>query len=127
MQMLVYGIQFCEAPPHSFCANINASGSLDLFSYKNSRVLETFMHHAPQPRVAAAPKRFHIPIKPLRVEYVISSRDDISQTDLLKRCHSITVLCLNSLRSSKMTLFSQMFTREGCMARCFIYGNGFDS
>ncbi len=112
MQMLVYGIQFCEAPPHSFCADINASGSLDLFSYKNSRVLETFMHHAPQPRVAA-PKRFHIPIKPLRVEYVISSRDDIFQTDLLKRCHSITVLCLNSLRSSKMTLiFTNVYKRR---------------
>ncbi len=35
MQMLSYGNPFRETLPHSFCADINASGSLELFSFGN--------------------------------------------------------------------------------------------
>uniref|UniRef100_A0A671Q5J2 Zona pellucida sperm-binding protein 3 n=1 Tax=Sinocyclocheilus anshuiensis TaxID=1608454 RepID=A0A671Q5J2_9TELE len=36
-------------PLHSFCANMNASSILELFSYGMVTELVTFMHHAPQP------------------------------------------------------------------------------
>ncbi len=48
--------------------------------------------------VAAVPKPSHFQIIPLTVDSEISSKDDISQTDLQQRWHPITVPYLNFLR-----------------------------
>ncbi len=68
---------------YSFCAEMNSSECLDLFSSGISRALETWW-----PRsdlllcgwVAAVPKYFYIPIIPLTADPEISGRDEISWT-----------------------------------------------
>ncbi len=66
MQLLGHGNPF-----HKACVDINASGSLELFSYGISRALVSFTHHKPQHLVtllcdltsrAAALQRFHFPL-----------------------------------------------------------------
>lgn len=48
MQLLGHGNPSMKLPLHSFSANINASASLELFSYGISRALVTFTYHEPQ-------------------------------------------------------------------------------
>ncbi len=45
---------------------------------------------------SAVPKCFHFPIIPHTVDHGISSRDEISEIDLLQSWHPITVPRLNS-------------------------------
>lgn len=68
---------------HSFCAEINASESLDLFSSGISRALVTWWPRSDLPLcgwVAAVPKHFYSPLIPLKADREISSRDEISWT-----------------------------------------------
>jgi len=73
----------CNAPiPWSschLCADINANGGWELFSYGISRL------------GFDVPKCFHFPIIPLAVNCGISSRDEISRIDLLPRWHPVRV------------------------------------
>ncbi len=56
---------------------------------------------------SAVPKCFHFPIIPLTVDHGISSRDEISEIDLLQSWHPITVPRLNSNNN-----FLQIFMNE---------------
>ncbi len=94
--------------PHSFCADINASGSLELFSNGISRTVVTLTYHPPTLWQSDTTLWLYMVFRfmtelllflnapifqkmPLTVDRGISSRDEIWQTDSLQRWHPVTV------------------------------------
>ena len=58
------------------------------------------------------PRRFHFTITALTVNRGSSSRAEIWQTDLLERCHPMTVPCWKSLSSSARPFYCQCLSME---------------